>query len=180
MWTKSWFEAQAFEGWKTFGELTHADLPETRGVYVVLTDPGRPEPEILLDSVGGTHKHVPLTDDPEEVKRHWQPGAEVLYIGKAASAKGLYQRLWAYARQGRGFSAGHRGGRYLWQLPESDQLTVAWRPTPELNAHDVEDALLTLYIETWDDRPFANLKDGKRYTPDEARATLGGWLRPES
>ncbi len=82
------------------------------------------------------------------------------------------------SQQGRGFIAGHRGGRYLWQLPASDKLTVALRATGELNAHDVEDALLTLYIETWGDRPFANLRDGYRFALDESRELSAQWLTP--
>jgi hypothetical protein len=132
----------------------------------VLTEPGRVVPQILRDSVGGIHKHKPLTDDPVTVAANWQAGAEVLYIGMAGSAKGLHDRLWAYAKQGRGFGAGHRGGRYLWQLPNSDGFTVAWRESGDLSAHDVEDALLTLYIESWGDRPFENMTDGYRFTPN--------------
>ena len=177
MWTRVWFEQQGFEGWKAFGELTHDDLPKERGVYVVLTEPSGLVPEFLPDSVGGAHKRKPLTDNRANVEENWQAGAEVLYLGMAGSIKGLHDRLWAYARQGRGFSAGHRGGRYVWQLPNSDRLTVAWRTTGEMDAHDVEDALLSLYIETWGDRPFANLQDGYRFTPAEARELLSGWLR---
>jgi len=45
-----------------------------------------------------------------------------------------------------------------------------------LEPHDVEDALLSLYIEAWGDRPFANLKDGYRFAPAEALELLSGWL----
>ncbi|MBG6214300.1 hypothetical protein RCH23_002122 [Cryobacterium sp. CAN_C3] len=175
-WTREWFERQRFDGWKTFGELTRDDLPKTCGVYVVLTELTNAAPEVLSESVGGFHKHKPLTDDPAKVAANWQHAAEVLYIGMAGSEKGFHDRLWAYSQQGRGFRAGHRGGRYVWQLPKSEQLTVAWRATGNLDAHDVEDALLAIYIERWGDRPFANLRDGHRFTPNEARELLDGWL----
>jgi hypothetical protein len=32
MWTEAWFKQQSFEGWKSFGELIRANLPERRGV----------------------------------------------------------------------------------------------------------------------------------------------------
>jgi hypothetical protein len=51
----------------------------------------------------------------------------VVYVGKAGGARGLRDRLWAYARQGHGRSAGHSGGRFIWQLASSDELVVGWR-----------------------------------------------------
>jgi hypothetical protein len=145
-WTQRGFEGLGFKGWTTFGELTRDELPDEHGVYVVLVEPSNVLPAFLVDSVGRPHKKKALTVEVEKLERAWQSGSEVLYLGKAGGARGLHDRLWAYAQQGRGFSAGHQGGRYLWQLPGSELLTVGWRATGKLDSHDVEDALLSLYI----------------------------------
>lgn len=168
-WTRAGFERIGFEGWKRFGSLQREDLPPRHGVYVVVREPGE-RPTFLAESVGGTHKRKPLTVRIEELQQAWRDDADVLYVGKAGGAHGLKDRLWAYTRQGRGRSAGHAGGRFLWQLPESGKLLVGWREIPGVG--EVEEALLALHIERFDRRPFANMKDGNRVTPNQARAYL--------
>ena len=174
-WTRATFEAQQFVGWTTFSDLAHAEVPRERGVYVVMTEPSDVTPAFLPESVGGQHKGSPLTVPVPALEAAWQPNAEVLYIGKANGARWLYDRLWSYTRQGHGHSAGHFGGRYLWQWPGSEQLIVGWRTTGELDPHDVEDALLSLHIAKYGARPFANMKDGYRFTPSGARELLRNW-----
>lgn len=172
-WTETWFEAHGFEGWKRWRELDINDLPHRRGVYVVVGDVDRPV--FLAQSVGGPHKKAPLTVDTSILDAAWT-GSEVLYIGKANAGRGLRDRLWAYARQGRGKSAGHFGGRYLWQHPTSSELRVGWRAAGALDAAEVEEALLALFYEQHGALPFANLEGGKRLTPSEARTYLEEWL----
>lgn len=109
-----WLKAHGFQGWKPWHSLKSADLPHERGVYVVVGNHERPD--FLAESTGGPHKGVSLTTDVETLSAAWI-GSEVLYIGKANAGRGLRDRLWAYARHGRGRSAGHFGGRYLWQHP---------------------------------------------------------------
>ena len=179
-WSRPGFETLGFTGWKTFGELTKNDLPRDRGVYVVMTSPTEDVPVFLSTTVAGTHKGKSLAVEPALLSSAWRRGAEVLYIGKAGGARGLRDRLWAYAKQGRGRPAGHQGGRYIWHLPESQDLVVAWRATPDHDSHDIEEALLSLFIEDHGDRPFANLKDGYRYTAKEALELLAGWSLPSS
>ena len=172
-WTESWFRAHGFEGWKSWSELTTDSLPHKRGVYVVMGNKDRPE--FLVDSVGGPHKGVSLTVDTATLDSAWT-GSEVLYIGKANAGRGFRDRLWAYARQGRGRSAGHFGGRYIWQHPESASLRVGWKSTGDLDASEVEEAMIALFIAHYGDRPFANLQGGCRVTPSEACDYLRSWI----
>lgn len=168
-WTRDGFERLGFEGWKRFGSVERGDLPPRHGVYVVVREPGQ-RPAFLIESVGGPHKHKVLTVGVDELQQAWRDGAEVVYVGKAGGARGLKDRLWAYARQGRGHSAGHAGGRFLWQLPESGKLLVGWREIDDVS--EVEEALLALHFERFGRRPFANMKGGNRMTPHHARAYL--------
>jgi hypothetical protein len=172
-WTKSWLEQHGFESWYSWEDLRHHDLPNVRGVYVVVGNPSRP---VFLDeSVGGPHKRKALTVAVSTLEAA-SIESEVLYIGKANAGLGLRDRLWAFARQGRGHSAGHYGGRYLWQHPTSAELRVAWKATGQLDAGEAEEALLALFVAEYGARPFANLTGGHRYSADQARDYVSGWL----
>ena len=170
-WTRDGFERLGFVGWKPFGSLTRSDLPPRLGVYVVVTSP-TVSPAFLANSVGGPHKGRPLTESEAALTAAWRDGAEILYIGKAGAGDGFRDRLWAYARQGRGRNAGHQGGRYIWQLPGSERLLVGWRATPGVKPTDVEDALLALHMEEFGVRPFANLTGGAKVSTIAARELL--------
>lgn len=170
-WTRAGLAQLGFVGWRAFGSLEARDLPPRHGVYVVVRAPG-PRPEFLADSVAGPHKRKALTVDVDMLRKAWRDDAEVVYIGKAGGRLGLQERLWAYAKQGRGRSAGHAGGRFVWQLPASDQLQVGWRETGALDVGEVEEAMLALHIDEFHRRPFASMKDGYRMTPHEARRLL--------
>ncbi|RXZ72793.1 hypothetical protein [Agromyces albus] len=170
-WTRAGFERLGFVGWKTFGALESRDLPPRHGVYVVVREPG-PRPVFLVESVGGLHKRKALTVGVDVLETAWGDNAEVVYVGKAGGKHGLRDRLWDYARQGRGRSAGHAGGRFVWQLPSSEALLVGWRATEDLDVGDVEEALLALHIEQFGRRPFANMKDGYKMAPNDARRFL--------
>lgn len=174
-WTRAGFGSLGFVGWKPFGALEALDLPPRPGVYVVIREHG-PRPVFLTESVGGLHKRQPLTVDVDFLERAWRDGAEVVYVGKAGSRLGLRERLWAYARQGRGRSAGHAGGRFIWQLPASNELVVGWREIDGVDVGDVEEALLSLHIEQFGCRPFANMKDGYKMAPNQARRLLANAL----
>ena len=81
------------------------------------------------------------------------PDAAVVYIGKAGS---LSERVGSLIAFGNGHAAGHRGGRYLWQLADAEDLLVAWRPEDE--PERAEAALLDAFRAQHGVLPFANLR----------------------
>ena len=136
----------------------------------MVTGTGTARPTFLERSVGGPHKGRDLTVAVSRLQESWTEDAQVLYIGKASS---LRTRLWAYARQGRGHSASHFGGRFLWQLPQSEGLLVGWHEVETASPGAVEDALITLYAADFGKRPFANLNGGRTMSVGASRAIIG-------
>jgi hypothetical protein len=127
-------------------------------VYVVLREPTRP-PKFLTINPGGHYQGKDPTVPVATLKAAWVPGAHVLNIGKANTIR---DRLRTYARYGAGNpKAAHRGGRYIWQLAESNKLLVAWHPILwGERARDYETRLIAHFQALHGDRrPFANLVD---------------------
>lgn len=157
-------KADGFSGFVRFAALPTADVPNVAGVYVVL----RPRPDLPTFCETSAARWL-LGRDPSiplrKLKEAWVPGAAVVYIGKADSGanggRGLAQRLKEYRRQGTGEGNNHRGGRYVWHLADSDQLLVAWKPTPDQAPSDVEFDLIGEFVGHYGSRPFANRNRGR-------------------
>lgn len=151
-------EAVGFVGWEMWVRLRATDLvdvPSTAAAYVVYR-PSVTDPTFLEESPAGHFKGQDPTVAVEILRAKWVTSAHTLYIGKADVAR---RRLREFARFGAGKPVGHRGGRYIWQLADADDLLVAWRPIEgEGTARDYEKRLIVQFAELHDGRrPFANL-----------------------
>jgi hypothetical protein len=112
---------------------------------------------VFLDgNPGGRFKDKDPTVDGATLRASWVPECSVVYIGKADIAS---RRLRQFARFGAGEPVGHWGGRYIWQLADSDDLLVAWHPVSWAEtAREYERRLLAHFAGLHGGaRPFANL-----------------------
>jgi hypothetical protein len=144
-----------FAGFVSVAQLRETDchaVPEISGVYVVVATDR--EAKFLETSVGGHFKGREPSVPTRVLDEKWVNGAEVLYLGRSVD---LRRRVGALVKFGSGRPVGHWGGRYLWQLDDSESLTVAWMDTTEPEAK--ESHLLRLFREEFGGQlPFANLR----------------------
>ena len=80
--------------------------------------------------------------------------------GKAQQGKEatLRSRILQYLKFGQGKPVGHKGGRYIWQLSDAEELLFCWKPLPTDEPEDVESMLISEFKHQYaGKRPFANL-----------------------
>ncbi|MEU9523577.1 hypothetical protein [Streptomyces sp. NPDC048224] len=169
--TQKTLTERGFGGFVLFRELPDSNVPTGHGIYVVIRTDTSP-PSFLPTSPAGHLKGRDPSVTADKLSNAWVEGATVVYIGKAAGQDGLKQRLGDYRRHGAGTLAGHWGGRYIWQLADSDALLVAWRPMAENEAGEAEQDLIDEFKEVYGALPFANLRNNARKAP-EAGTSLG-------
>lgn len=133
--------------------MSLSDLPDVKGVYVLLRI-AKTELRFLKVGTGGHFKGKNPNADIETLKSNVVANSITMYIGKATS---LRKRLGQLLRFGQGANIGHWGGRYLWQISDSDDLLVAWKKTPNDDPRIVEASMLAEYINEYGKLPFANL-----------------------
>lgn len=160
-WTQQGLQKVGFTGFVPFADLPAAGVPDAAGVYVVLREASG-APEFLASSPAGKFKGRDPSVTPERLRDNWVDSVGVVYIGKASAAtprRGLRRRLEEYRRHGTGQRVGHWGGRFVWQLADSAELLVAWRPSVAgVDAAAEESALLSAFVQSCGVLPFANLR----------------------
>lgn len=136
-------------------------IPDIRGVYMVVQKIGN-RPQFRATGSGGHYKGTDPNVPIEKLRKNWVEETCVLYIGKAGdehSQATLRSRLRQYLQFGAGKPIGHKGGRYIWQLEDAEDLLFCWKPLPSGNPSKEETALLAAFKCQYEGRlPFANLK----------------------
>lgn len=137
-------------------------IPSLPGIYFVVRCEDR-APIFLTEGTGGHFKRKNPNVTLSELESNWINGEQILYIGKAGgeeSSTSLRSRIQAYIRFGCGKPVGDWGGRYIWQLKDSQKLLIKWQPITDIDAHVAEAELIQYFKDNNDGRrPFANLKD---------------------
>lgn len=156
-------KSNKFVGFETIGELQRNNcehVSEKRGVYIVIQTPVS-EPKFISFSNAGHFKQKNPTVSLERLYKHWVDSAIVVYIGKSGSStnkRSLKMRFCEFVNFGMGQPVGHWGGRFIWQLANSDKLQICWKPTLVEEPIDVERRLIREFKEYYKKRPFANLR----------------------
>ena len=149
-----------FTGFRKIGDLffDSSAIPDIKGVYMVLNL--SKNVSFLTIGTGGHFKGKNPNVSSEELKRNWVEDTIVVYIGKAGNEGGsatLRSRLRQYFRFGQGSNVGHWGGRYIWQLSNSRDLVICWKPLLKDDPRNVEAEMIQDFVDKYRKRPFANL-----------------------
>lgn len=156
-------EQAGFKGFNTVESLwdNSSYIPKERGVYLVLRVSDTPC-KYLVPGTGGFFKNKNPNIELKELENNWVHNAKVVYIGKAGSLEGsatLHSRLNQYLKFGKGKNIGHWGGRLIWQLKDSSELVICWKPLPSEDPRSAEKELIKAFVMKHGKRPFANLTD---------------------
>lgn len=152
-----------FSGFRKVGELfsDRNILPDVQGVYMVLYLGSMP-PVFLEDGTGGYFKGRNPNVPVDVLESSWVQGTPAIYIGKAGGSESsatLKSRIKQYLRFGQGKNVGHWGGRYIWQLENSDDLVICWKAVTEEEPRELESRLIQKFVSDFGKRPFANLSN---------------------
>lgn len=159
-------KANGFEGFKSISYLSEnlSEIPNVMGVYMILRNSDL-SPKFLTKGTGGFFKNLDPNVAVNILENNWVTKTKVLYIGKAGAASSsptLRSRLNQYFKFGRGGKVGHRGGRYIWQLEDAQDLLVCWikiTPSDSIEPRDFEYNLIQNFKNVYNMHPFANLQD---------------------
>lgn len=162
---REWLEEYGFEGFVKIANLKKScrEIPDKPGVYVVTRESATP-PQFREKSIGGFYNGENPTEVVAKLEENWVEGVCVVNFGQAgggSSSKTLRSRIRLYMRYGLGKPVAHRGGRYIWQLEDCDELLVAWKALDESDdPREIEKGLIKGFRSAFGDkRPFANLQD---------------------
>lgn len=151
------YKSEGFSGFVKVSDLRlkTSMIPNGKGVYIVLREI-EDEPEFLECGTGGYFKGKDPNVDISILKDNIVLGSGTMYIGQTTN---LRNRIRLLLRFGAGENVGHWGGRYLWQLADSENLLIAWKETPSEAPRAVESNMLADYVSDHGKLPFANLTD---------------------
>jgi hypothetical protein len=151
-----------FTGFHTVADLrTNPDrIPSTPGVYIVLFT--GTTPQFVVSGTGGRFKGKDPNVSVDTLRNEWVNNTPVIYIGKAGganSSSNLRKRIKQYLQFGEGKPVGHYGGRFIWQISNSDQLVFCWMSILDREPRDVEMELINSFNLKFGKFPFANLSN---------------------
>ena len=152
-----------FQGFWTVAQLRAMGLisvPNEGGIYLALwTDE---YVEFLDESTGTSLNGRDPTVPTSILYDRWNYDSVVVYIGKAGgpSQKAtLRTRLNQFLQFGKGVYAPHWGGRYVWQIADSDSIRICWHTGFNLEPRWTENLLILRFKSEFGGRyPFANLR----------------------
>lgn len=131
------------------------ELPDTCGIYIIEASTNQKIEFLPTTTAPETYKGKNLLYDIDILQEKYNSGdKEILYIGKTTCRQGLRNRLGSYIKYGYGQEVAHRGGRAIWQIKNSGDLTVYYYECEDANG--LEQKLLKEYKNKYNVLPVAN------------------------
>ncbi|MCW3084815.1 MAG: hypothetical protein JWP12_2181 [Bacteroidetes bacterium] len=156
-------KSNGFLGFKTIKELSSNsfDIPELQGIHLILYCDNK-IPEFLETGCGpALYKKKNPNVSISKLEANWIKNVLIVYIGKAGGKNiktTLRERLRTYFSFGQGKDVSHYGGRYIWQLKNSDALVVCWKTTPTKESRGIEKRLIQEFENRHMQKPYANIQ----------------------
>lgn len=129
------------------------------GVYLIVYE-GKETPQFIIPGCGPEkYEGREVNVNKDKLEENWIClgfNRNIIYIGKAGKSNTLKKRLKLYMRFGCGEEVSHYGGRYIWQIKDSDNLLVFWKKSD--NPERDESNMLRDFKTEYKELPFANLK----------------------
>jgi hypothetical protein len=143
--------------WDELRDVGLTSVPHAPAVYVVYR-PATTTPSFLQVNPAGHFRGKDPTVVGWALEANWVPHAHVVFIGSTDVAD---RRLEEFASYGAGEPVAHPGGRYIWQLADSNELLVAWHEITWGESPGVYEKRLVAEFERLHGgaAPFANLTD---------------------
>ncbi|KGO86031.1 hypothetical protein Q765_13295 [Flavobacterium rivuli WB 3.3-2 = DSM 21788] len=166
-WTIKGLKVFGFKGFVKISDLIkdYTQIPNERGVYLVLKSEAIVS--FLVRGSGGYFKHEDPNVSVEILLQKWIETSSVIYIGQAGgirkekwSDSTLRKRLKTYINFGQSKAVAHKGGRYIWQIANNQNLIICWKVLPDKisDPSKVESDLIKKFKALHNQYPFANLK----------------------
>lgn len=159
-------KAQGFRGFIKVSELLEnrfSKIPEHPGVYIVLRE-NMETPVFLASNPARFYKRKDPSVTMEKLSANWIDNTPVIYIGRAGGiAKSgrkysttLRERIRQFIKFGKDKAYPHWGGRYVWQVADSQNFVIAFKSMDEKNPVIFERELLNKFKIVHGKLPFAN------------------------
>jgi len=127
------------------------------------------KPKFINPGTGGFFKGKNPNVSIEVLENNWVNETMVVYIGQSGGIRNgkwsnetLHSRISTFMAFGQGQDVMHYGGRLIWQIKDSKDLVVCWKPLPMkiLDPKAYEKQLIQEFKSNFSQmRPFANLQD---------------------
>ena len=152
-------KANGFQGFHSMQALRNNPslIPLQKGVYFILRKEDH-KPHFLAVGSGGHFKGKNPNVSIATLTENWVEYSQVIYIGKAGgenSGATLQSRLNQYLKFGQGKPVGHWGGRFIWQIADSDNLIICWKTLPDMEPRQVESNLIEQFVSLYGKHSFS-------------------------
>lgn len=133
---------------------------DDRGIYLFVYE-GKDIPQFIDPGCGPKkYKGKEVNVSKDELEENWIHlgfDRNIIYIGESEGKNGVGARLKLHMRFGNGEEINAHGGRYIWQIKDSDNLLVFWKRSDSPKKD--KKLMLNEFKKEYGELPFANLQN---------------------